>query len=189
MIDLSGCEMSEISEMYGDGKYSLTVFLSNNGHVIHQGEDPRKTLVMAMMHFGLPKRDISKKLSKRVIAALSLYHEISKKTLSHAIKINQTGEFLDINLDKGADHNVRIPTGVYFYSTPEWKRARYEALVKHGNSCLCCGRSPKDGVVIHVDHVKPKSIYPELALDVDNLQILCHECNEAKSNIDETDWR
>lgn len=189
MIDLSGEEMSDISQLYGNGKYSLTLFLSQNGHVIHQGEDPRKTLIMALLHFGIPNKSISKKQSKRVIASLSLYSEINKKTLTHALKVNETGEFLDFNLDKGADFSVAIPSGKRFYSTPEWKRARYSALVKHGNSCQCCGRSPKQGVVIHVDHVKPKSIYPELALDANNLQILCSECNEAKSNIDETDWR
>ena len=32
-------------------------------------------------------------------------------------------------------------------------------------------------------------LFPQLALDVDNLQILCHECNHGKGNWDMTDWR
>ncbi len=76
-----------------------------------------------------------------------------------------------------------------FYSSREWRKLRYEALVKHGNSCMVCGASPMDGIVIHVDHIKPRSLHPELALKLDNLQILCKDCNLGKSNIDDTDWR
>ena len=42
---------------------------------------------------------------------------------------------------------------------------------------------------IHVDHIKPRKLFPHLALDVNNLQILCHECNHGKGNWDQTDWR
>lgn len=54
---------------------------------------------------------------------------------------------------------------------------------------MCCGANPSDGVKMHVDHIKPRSKFPELALVLDNLQILCEDCNLGKSNKDETDWR
>lgn len=76
-----------------------------------------------------------------------------------------------------------------FYQTKEWRELRYQALVKYGNNCVCCGASPKHGVSIHVDHIKPRSIYPEYALCIDNLQILCESCNVGKSNQYDTDWR
>ncbi len=41
----------------------------------------------------------------------------------------------------------------------------------------------------HVDHVKPRSIFPELQLDLMNCQVLCKKCNMEKSNIDYTDYR
>ena len=41
---------------------------------------------------------------------------------------------------------------------------------------------------MHVDHVKPRSKFPELALDLSNLQVLCNLCNVAKSNVDMTRW-
>jgi len=78
--------------------------------------------------------------------------------------------------------------GSKFYNTPEWRQLRYAAIVKYGNRCICCGSSPKNGRIIHVDHIKPRSIYPERALDINNLQILCEHCNIGKSNIDETNW-
>lgn len=44
-------------------------------------------------------------------------------------------------------------------------------------------------MLLNVDHVKPRKFYPELALDLDNLQVLCALCNHGKGNSDATDWR
>lgn len=76
-----------------------------------------------------------------------------------------------------------------FLSSPQWKKLRMEALVKYGNRCQCCGTSPKYGAVINVDHIKPRKKFPELALDINNLQILCGDCNQGKGNWNQTDWR
>lgn len=54
---------------------------------------------------------------------------------------------------------------------------------------MCCGATPATGAVMNVDHIKPRKLYPHLALDVDNLQILCSDCNHGKGNWDMTDWR
>ena len=43
--------------------------------------------------------------------------------------------------------------------------------------------------VMHVDHIKPRSKFPDLELEFDNLQILCKACNLGKSNKDQTDFR
>jgi len=42
---------------------------------------------------------------------------------------------------------------------------------------------------MHIDHIKPRSKYPELTFVFENLQVLCEDCNVGKSNLDETDWR
>lgn len=76
-----------------------------------------------------------------------------------------------------------------FYESDEWRALRYKALELNGGACQCCGRSRKHGVVLHVDHIKPRSKYPELQLALDNLQILCEDCNLGKSNKFATDWR
>jgi len=76
-----------------------------------------------------------------------------------------------------------------FLSTYEWRKVRMEALKKHGPRCQCCGATPADGAVMNVDHIKPRKKWPSLALDLTNLQILCHECNHGKGNWDNTDWR
>lgn len=71
----------------------------------------------------------------------------------------------------------------------KWREVRYKALKRDGAKCLCCGSTAKDGVKIHVDHIKPVSLFPMLKYDLDNLQVLCEVCNIGKSNLDDTDWR
>ena len=74
---------------------------------------------------------------------------------------------------------------ISFYKTWEWKKARYNTLKKYGAVCMLCGSDYR----VVVDHIKPRSEYPELELDEDNLQVLCNECNMGKSNDDQTDFR
>lgn len=77
----------------------------------------------------------------------------------------------------------------YFLLSREWRAIRYRALEKHGARCQACGRTASYGIVINVDHIKPRTKYPELALDIENLQVLCSPCNEGKGNKFSTDWR
>ncbi len=76
-----------------------------------------------------------------------------------------------------------------FYQSDEWRRVRYQALLKASGMCQCCGARPMKGKALHVDHIKPRSKFPELQLSVSNLQVLCEDCNLGKSNWDQTDWR
>lgn len=73
-----------------------------------------------------------------------------------------------------------------FYASKEWLQLRYMTLSKYGSICQCCGAVKAQ---MHVDHIKPRSKFPELALDPNNLQVLCWQCNKGKSNRDSTDWR
>lgn len=82
-----------------------------------------------------------------------------------------------------------LETPQEFYQSDAWRRVRYQALQKHGNSCQCCGSRAGPAVQVHVDHIKPRSKFPELQLELSNLQILCEDCNLGKGNSDETDWR
>ena len=50
---------------------------------------------------------------------------------------------------------------------------------------MCCGSERN----IVVDHIKPRSKFPGMSLDLENLQVLCNDCNMGKSNDDFTDWR
>ena len=76
-----------------------------------------------------------------------------------------------------------------FFESVAWKELRYKALLKHGRKCACCGATPETGAIMQVDHIKPRSRYPRLALSIDNLQVLCKDCNQGKGAWDTTDHR
>ena len=76
-----------------------------------------------------------------------------------------------------------------FLDSFEWRSLRMMALKKYSPRCMCCGATPATGAVMNVDHIKPRKLFPQLALNINNLQILCHECNHGKGNWDSTDWR
>ena len=80
-----------------------------------------------------------------------------------------------------------IKTRKDFYSSRLWKILRYQAFEKYGNACQCCGATPQD-VPLHVDHIQPRSTHPHLELDLNNLQILCEDCNAGKVNQWDTSW-
>jgi len=60
-----------------------------------------------------------------------------------------------------------------------WKQ-RAQVLMRDGATCRLCGARPEHGVRLHVDHLTPWSDGGETVLE--NLQILCEQCNIGKSN-------
>lgn len=78
-----------------------------------------------------------------------------------------------------------------FYNSGAWRKLRYPVLVanerKYGRlTCELCKST--DGP-FDVDHIKPRSKYPHLALDINNLQCLCADCNRSKGADYEIDHR
>lgn len=76
-----------------------------------------------------------------------------------------------------------------FYLSPAWRRLRYRVLRAANGACECCGAGPTRESPLHVDHIKPRSRFPELDLDPRNLQVLCEDCNLGKGASDTIDWR
>ena len=53
--------------------------------------------------------------------------------------------------------------------------------------CVACGRSSHEGIILHIDHIVPRSKGGPDGFA--NFQTLCHLCNSGKSNRDDTDLR
>lgn len=66
-----------------------------------------------------------------------------------------------------------------FYQSEEWKTLKEFTKDIFINECFKCGSTEN----IQVDHIKPISISPWLALNPKNIQILCKKCNDEKSNM------
>ncbi len=92
-------------------------------------------------------------------------------------------------INKRKQKSLKFVQADDFLNSFEWRRARYIALKNSDGKCQLCGRSKHDGIVLNVDHIKPRKTHPELALTQSNFQTLCHDCNHGKGNIDDTDWR
>lgn len=73
-----------------------------------------------------------------------------------------------------------------FYSSEEWRILKAQVYATYDRRCMKCSAINVD---MHVDHIKPRSKFPDLALVFDNLQVLCSKCNVEKSNTDYTDYR
>lgn len=59
-------------------------------------------------------------------------------------------------------------------------KLRKEILDRDGHKCVICGRSARDGIVLHVDHIIPVSKGGLTTRD--NLRTLCQDCNLGKSD-------
>lgn len=91
-------------------------------------------------------------------------------------------------------HKSKLPSPVFehvpyapgmksdFYRTREWRTIRFQVLNAGDGLCKLCGRGVKDGCIMHVDHILPRSKFPRLELQRDNLQVLCEDCNLGKSD-------
>jgi 5-methylcytosine-specific restriction endonuclease McrA len=76
----------------------------------------------------------------------------------------------------------------------DWKKLRtsgdyMSVLVEFWNfypkECLKCGYRKR----LQIDHIRPISKFPHLALDINNMQPLCKKCNFEKSNKEIVDYR
>lgn len=62
-----------------------------------------------------------------------------------------------------------------FYKSTEWQALRQHALERDNHECQECKRQGKvkTNARLDVDHIKEIEQHPELALELDNLQVLC----------------
>ena len=120
----------------------------------------------------------NKRIKKKLISSLKIPASIQQKHGSPEYRVNK---FIKTSkIDPSTDE---------FLMSFEWAAMRTMAFKQYGTACQCCGASPKTGAVLNVDHIKPRKLFPELALDIKNLQVLCGPCNKGKGNWDQTDWR
>lgn len=102
-------------------------------------------------------------------------------------RIKRKIEIKELNIDK--DPSYSSIKARNFYHSEEWQMLRYKALQEANGKCCLCGRSAKDGVILNVDHIVPLSVCWGLRNRLENLQVLCKDCNMGKLNKDITSWK
>lgn len=89
---------------------------------------------------------------------------------------------------------IKIAKGIYRYDPSkaykrelkDFTQAQKEIILKRdGYRCVECGKGKKDGVELHVDHIKPKDFGGEAIIE--NGQTLCSQHNFMKKNLNQTE--
>lgn len=112
---------------------------------------------------------------------------LAKRLQRKAMKLSWAVRSSTMSDNEVADE-LRKTADPFLYSEA-WRMLRKEAVAKYGLVCCKCGRDNSRRFPINMDHIKPRKYFPELALDINNLQPLCGPCNKAKGNKNQTDWR
>lgn len=89
---------------------------------------------------------------------------------------------------------IKVAKGIYKYDPDlasqkeleDFTPAQKEEIMKRDNyRCVVCGRSAKDGVELHVDHIIPRS--QGGTATVENGETLCGQHNYIKKNFNQTE--
>jgi predicted restriction endonuclease len=89
---------------------------------------------------------------------------------------------------------IKIAKGVYRYDPKkehtrelqDFTAAQKKVILERdGYKCVVCGRGIKDGVELHVDHIKPKDKGGEATIE--NGQVLCGQHNYQKKMLNQTE--
>ncbi len=89
---------------------------------------------------------------------------------------------------------IKVSKGIYRYDTDFINKRELEdftdtqkkqILERDGYKCVICGRGTKDGVELHIDHIKPKDLGGEATIE--NGQTLCAQHNFMKKNFKQTE--
>lgn len=67
------------------------------------------------------------------------------------------------------------PEHVAFYSSTAWKKLRAQVLEEVGACQTDCGRAARE-----VDHIIPRRVRPDLALERANLRAMCRPCHNGR---------
>lgn len=130
----------------------------------------------------LTKKDVAFNAAIKRIIDL----EDSNRKLKHAMylicktkKVKYTDFFKPTDFDKEFH---KFTSGDVFYKSKAWLNLRYEFISSLSKKkCKICGNED-ELTQFHVDHIKARSVFPELSLEMKNLQLLCKDCNLGKSN-------
>ena len=88
--------------------------------------------------------------------------------------------------DRDTKSRERLRKGAAFRDAV-WKRDRegFNVEGREWGRCFKCGWQVTRGEGGEVDHIKPRSVAPELIYEPSNGRLSCHDCNQRRK----TNWR
>ena len=152
-------------------------------------------------------KEEKKKLQTQIDLLMEFYKKHPNRDVSHPEIVDwvtkewkkRTGEpFRDPDRGIRSLHQqgylIKIKKGVYRYDPNKVKQRQLEdfsakkkqaILKRDGYRCVICGRGEKEGMELHVDHIKPKDLGGKAVID--NGQTLCSQHNFLKKNMKQTE--
>jgi 5-methylcytosine-specific restriction endonuclease McrA len=139
---------------------------------------------------GLKRSEETKKKMSEAMSGRVFSEETTQK-MSNSVKngppISEETREKFARLKRGTIHSeesrrkIKIAHNKRFFREPDWTapftmgelRTWASRAKKKTPYCEDCGAKEE----LHAHHVKPKSIYPNLALDENNVKILCKKCH------------
>ena len=115
-----------------------------------------------------------KKLEDKIVDYLETYFPTSDDI--DDVSISSISEEYLAEIKIKADTKIKVQAGV-----------RWQVFQRDNWKCLACGRSAQEKIILHIDHILPRSKGGKNIID--NYQTLCETCNIGKSNKDATDLR
>lgn len=136
------------------------------------------------------KSKFFKSKKRKIINALPTDHDDFWKPQPQDIPKLKSKNYKDRGIRAYKRNQLRNVKHSEFYNSREWQSLRVKVLNKYKCKCMMCGRTPQDHEVsIHPEHIKSRIKYPELQLDINNIQLLCNDCKNGKGSKYEKDWR
>jgi len=109
----------------------------------------------------------TKKLIHRSSLKYGKHHHCSKTCSSKAYSVNYSGENHPFYKgDRAMDRKFRTDSQPY----RKWRKF---VLSRDNYTCIWCGATD----TLEVDHIRPKSLFPELVFEISNGRTLCHPCH------------
>ena len=174
---------------FGSIPNKYIIFFACYGLVLFYGKENKRRILMLISNLCLI---VSAYLKTQPYAEIMFWVSLSSISLFYlSIVLELVVSFFSL-FNKQAKvfkqkRGIVDPRSKDFYSSEAWRKLRPVVFSMYGNQCM----NPKCGNVneLQIDHIKPRSKFPQLALDLNNLQVLCGPCNRKKSNVEIIDYR
>lgn len=180
----------------------VTTDTKNYNLLFHNIEKNRKLYPLYTNEIGVLPREIPKEVcnkhtripyflinrnEKSLIRAAILLPVTEPKAVFHVKYTSQKGRksyskvYVCLISQLSADYYQHVVTNNMkaFQRSLMTDSLRYDVMKRDGFRCVLCGRTAKDGVTLHVDHIYP--IAKGGKTEINNLRTLCEFCNLGKS--------
>lgn len=134
--------------------------------VVERNKSKKQRLAVSLSHKNGSRVDVYKKISASMMGntnGVGSIHPHSEETIEK------------IRLARKFQVGERCPA----WTGGKDRYWKAKAKERDNHTCQECGFSEEEIMV--VDHILPKSVFPELALELDNLQTLCPNCHARKT--------